>query len=179
MAPKNQPPAPTTHSRRGAAPAATGSLEVGRKAPDLRLPSTEGRDIALSDFRGKYVVVYFYPRDGTPGCTREAQAFRDAHDELARRNAVVLGVSRDSIESHCRFRDEHALDFPLLSDPSGETIARWGAWGEKNMYGKKTVGIVRSTVIVGPDGTVKKVFRKVKVDGHVREVLDALDALEP
>lgn len=158
-----------------AAPAKS-ALREGAPAPELVLPSSDGRDVRLSELRGKHVVVYFYPKDDTPGCTREAMAFRDARAELAKRNTVVLGVSKDSVEAHCRFRDKYSLDFPLLSDRSGETIERWGAWGEKNMYGKKSMGIVRSTVLVAPDGTVKKVFPKVKVDQHVAEVLAAIDA---
>ena len=151
-------------------------VREGQPAPELTLPSSEGGEVRLADLRGKHVVVYFYPKDDTPGCTREAIGFRDARAELARRNVVVLGVSKDSVEAHCRFRDKHSLDFPLLSDRSGETIERWGAWGEKNMYGKKSMGIVRSTVIVAPDGTVKKVFPKVKVDTHVADVLAAIDS---
>jgi peroxiredoxin Q/BCP len=150
-------------------------LRPGEPAPDFRLPSSEGREIALSEFRGKHVVVYFYPRDDTPGCTREARAFRDAAEEFRRRDAVVLGISKDSVESHCRFRDKHGLTFPLLSDPDGSVIERWGAWGEKSMYGKKSMGIIRSTVVVDPEGNVKKVFPNVKVDGHVSEVLAAID----
>jgi peroxiredoxin Q/BCP len=162
-----------------AAPGAGGAgrtlLSPGELAPDFCLSSSEGRNVALSDYAGKYVVVYFYPKDGTPGCTREAEAFRDAAPEFLRRDAVVLGISKDSVESHCRFRDKHRLNFPLLSDPEGTVIARWGAWGEKNLYGKKTMGIVRSTVLVGPDGRVEAVFPTVKVDGHVEQVLAALD----
>lgn len=171
--------APERAPARSAPPKSTsarGTLREGDPAPDLVLPSSDGRDVRLADLRGKHVVVYFYPRDDTPGCTREAIGFRDARAELAKRKAVVLGVSKDSVEAHCRFRDKHSLDFLLLSDRSGETIERWGAWGEKNMYGKKSMGIVRSTVIVAPDGTVKKVFPKVKVDQHVAEVLAAIDA---
>jgi peroxiredoxin Q/BCP len=151
-------------------------LAVGDRAPDLALPSSDGRDVSLSDYRGKHVVVYFYPKDDTPGCTREAQGFRDARAELARRGAVVLGVSKDSVEAHCRFRDKYQLDFPLLSDRDGRALEAYGAWGEKSNYGKTYMGIIRSTVVVAPDGTVKKVFPNVKVDGHVQQVLDAIDA---
>ncbi|UJR80800.1 thioredoxin-dependent thiol peroxidase [Sandaracinus amylolyticus] len=151
-------------------------LREGAPAPDFTLPSSDGHDVSLSALRGKNVVVYFYPKDDTPGCTLEAHQFRDARAELAKRNAVVLGVSKDSIESHCRFRDKHSLDFPLLSDREGQVIDAYGAWGEKNMYGKKSMGIIRSTVVIAPDGTVKKVFPKVKVDGHVDAVLAAIDA---
>jgi peroxiredoxin Q/BCP len=171
-----------TPGKKSARPEARGSsaprttLEIGSRAPDFTLPSSDGRDVSLAALRGKHVVVYFYPKDDTPGCTREAQGFRDAKRELAKRGAIVVGVSKDSIESHCRFRDKYELDFPLLSDRDGTTIAAYGAWGEKNMYGKKSMGIVRSTVVIAPDGTVKKVFPRVKVEAHVREVLDAIDA---
>jgi peroxiredoxin Q/BCP len=150
-------------------------LEAGSKAPPFKLAASDGGTIALKDLAGKKVVVYFYPKDATPGCTLEAQGFRDAHKELARRNAIVLGVSKDSIESHCRFRDRHRLNFQLLSDPDGTTIEKYGAWGEKNMYGKKMMGIIRSTVIIDEGGKVKRVFPKVKVDGHVADVIAALD----
>jgi peroxiredoxin Q/BCP len=166
----SKPPAAT----KSAAPAPH-PLRVGEPAPELALPSDAGTEVRLADLRGKNVVVYFYPKDDTPGCTREAMAFRDARAQLAARDAVVLGVSKDSVDAHCRFRDKYALDFPLLSDREGGTIQRWGAWGEKNNYGKTYFGIVRSTVIVDRDGRVKKVFPRVKVDGHVDEVLAALD----
>jgi peroxiredoxin Q/BCP len=149
-------------------------LKEGAKAPDFALESAEGARVALKDLKGKKVVLYFYPRDNTPGCTREAQAFRDALPRIKRKGAVVLGVSKDSIASHCRFRDQHGLNFPLLSDPEGTVIRAYGAWGEKNMYGKKSMGIVRSTVIIDEQGRVARVFPKVKVDGHADEVLAAL-----
>ena len=150
-------------------------LEAGKKAPAFKLPADSGKTVSLADFAGKTVVVYFYPRDSTPGCTVEAQGFRDAAGELAKRGAVVLGVSKDSIASHCKFSGKQGLNFPLLSDESGEMIEKYGAWGEKNMYGKKMMGIIRSTVVIGPDGRVKRVFPKVKVDGHVAAVLAAID----
>src|SRR5262245_53236392 len=112
-------------------------LRDGQSAPAFRLSSSEGKDVSLADFRGKYVVLYFYPKDDTPGCTTEAKDFRDALPQFAARNAVVLGVSKDSVQSHCRFRDKYELTFPLLSDPDGKVIAKYGAWGEKNLYGKK------------------------------------------
>ena len=150
-------------------------LDTGSKAPPFKLAASDGSTVSLKDLAGKKVVVYFYPKDATPGCTLEAQGFRDAHKEFGKRNAVVLGVSKDSIESHCRFRDKHGLNFLLLSDPDGSTIEKYGAWGEKNMYGKKMMGIIRSTVIIDEAGKVARVFPKVKVDGHVAAVLDALD----
>lgn len=150
-------------------------VEVGKKAPAFKLASSDGSTVSLKDFEGKRVVLYFYPKDATPGCTLEAQGFRDAQKDLAKRGAVVLGVSKDSVASHCKFRDKHELNFTLLSDPDGKTIEAYGAWGEKNMYGKKMMGIIRSTVIIGADGKVAAVFPKVKVDGHVAKVLAALD----
>ena len=128
----------------------------------------------LADYAGKKLVVYFYPRDDTPGCTREAQAFDQALSKFAKLGAAVVGVSKDSTASHCKFRDKYRLNFPLLSDPDTTVSQKYGAWGEKNMYGKKSMGIVRTTVIVGDDGKVQKVWRKVKVDGHVDAVLAAL-----
>ena len=163
-----------TAAKKAAPEPKVGTLAVGDAAPDFTLEGDDGKSHTLSALRGKSVVVYFYPRDDTPGCTVEAQGFRDAKKALAKKNAVVFGVSRDSIAAHCRFRDKYSLDFTLLSDPDANTIARWGAWGEKNMYGNKSMGIVRTTVIVGPDGRVTRVFAKVKVTGHVDAVLAAL-----
>src|SRR5262245_62102086 len=150
------------------------TLEEGKKAPAFTLESSEGGKVSLSDYKGKYVVIYFYPRDSTPGCTVEAEGFRDALPRLKKKDAVVLGVSKDSIASHCKFRDKYKLTFPLLSDPEGKMIDAYGAWGEKNMYGKKMMGIIRSTVIVGPDGKVHKLFPKVKPPVHAEEVLAAI-----
>ena len=152
-------------------------IEEGTVAPAFTLKSAQGDQVSLSGLKGKSVVIYFYPKDDTPGCTREAQDFNKALPRLAKLGAVVIGISKDSVESHCKFRDKYALKFPLLSDPERKVIEGYGAWGEKNNYGKKSMGIVRSTVIVGPDGRVKKVFPKVKVDGHVDKVLAALEGL--
>lgn len=152
-------------------------LTEGKKAPTFSLASADGGKVALKDLRGKWAIVYFYPKDNTPGCTLEAQAFRDAAKQLQALDAVVVGVSKDSIASHCKFRDKHELNFALLSDPDGTMIASYGAWGEKNLYGKKSMGIVRSTVVIDPDGVVRKVFPKVKVAGHVEAVIDAVRAL--
>lgn len=150
------------------------ALKEGQKAPAFKLPSSDGGDVSLASLKGKTVVLYFYPKDDTSGCTREAEAFRDALPQLTRKGAVVLGVSKDSIERHCKFIGKYSLNFPLLSDEDGKVIAAYGAWGEKSMYGKKMMGIIRSTVIIGPDGKVKKIFPKVKVDGHAAAVLAAL-----
>jgi peroxiredoxin Q/BCP len=150
------------------------SIKEGATAPAFKLESADGGKVSLADLKGRQVVLYFYPKDDTPGCTLEAQAFRDAAARFKRKNAVVLGVSRDSTASHCRFRDKYGLNFPLLSDPEGKVIQAYGAWGEKNMYGKKMMGIIRTTVVIGADGKVAKIFPKVKVAGHAEEVLAAL-----
>jgi peroxiredoxin Q/BCP len=154
-------------------------LVEGAHAPGFSLPTYGGRTVTLDEHRGRWVVLYFYPRDATPGCTLEAEAFRDAEAALDARGAVVLGVSKDSVASHERFRDKLALGFPLLCDAAGGVIAGYGAWGEKTMYGKKSMGIVRTTVLIDPDGVVRRVWSKVKVKGHVEEVLAALDAARP
>ncbi|MFW6197401.1 MAG: thioredoxin-dependent thiol peroxidase [Myxococcota bacterium] len=151
------------------------ALEPGKKAPAFTLPSSEGGKVALKDLAGKWVVLYFYPKDDTPGCTTEAQGFRDARAELDEREAVVLGVSKDSIDSHCKFRDKHDLNFQLLSDPEGKVLEKYGAWGEKNMYGRKSMGVIRTTVLIDPKGKVARVWPRVRVKGHVEQVLSALD----
>lgn len=153
-------------------------LKEGSKAPAFSLAASDGEKVSLKDFAGKTVVLYFYPKDSTPGCTVEAQAFRDAKKKLDARDAVVLGVSKDSIASHQKFAGKEKLNFLLLSDPDGKVIEKYGAWGEKNMYGQKKMGIIRSTVVIGPDGKVAKLFPKVKVKGHAEEVLAAIDAMK-
>ena len=150
-------------------------IKEGHKAPAFNLPSSTGGKLALKDLAGKYVIVYFYPRDNTPGCTTEANDFNAALRKIKARDAVVVGVSKDSIDSHCKFADKFDLKFPLLSDPDGTMLEKYGAWGEKNMYGKKSMGIIRSTVLIGPDGKVIKHFPKVTVNGHVEAVMKALD----
>jgi peroxiredoxin Q/BCP len=149
-------------------------LEVGQRAPAFTLESSDGGSVSLSDFRGQNVILYFYPRDNTPGCTLEAQEFQQALPALKKKNAVVLGVSRDTIASHCKFRDKYDLRFPLLSDPEHQVLEAYGAWGEKVLYGKKSLGIIRTTVLIDGTGKVKRVFPKVKVKGHVEAVLAAL-----
>ncbi len=144
------------------------------KAPAFSLPDDNGNIISLSDFTGKKVVVYFYPKDDTPGCTVEACSFRDAFDEFLEAGAVVLGISPDDAASHTHFRKRHNLPFHLLSDTDHKVAEAYGAWGEKNMYGKKHVGIIRSTFIVDEAGMIAKVFPKVKPEGHAAEVLKAL-----
>jgi len=150
-------------------------LQVGKRAPAFSLDNAEGERVSLKDFAGKTVVLYFYPRDNTPGCTLEAQDFQKALPEFKKRKAVVLGVSPDTSASHCKFRDKFDLSFELLSDPDHAVLEKYGAWGEKTLYGKKSLGVLRSTVIIDKAGNVQKVFPKVKVNGHVEAVLAALD----
>ena len=152
------------------------ALTPGAAAPSFALPGDDGQTHALADHRGQRVVLYFYPKDDTPGCTLEAHQFRQASAEFAKRKTLVFGVSRDSIASHCKFRDKHALNFTLLSDPEAKTISAYGAWGEKNMYGNVSMGTVRTTVIIDAAGKVQRVFPRVKVAEHVAAVLAALDA---
>jgi peroxiredoxin Q/BCP len=153
-------------------------LEVGKKAPAFALESSGGGKVKLSDHAGKVVVLYFYPRDNTPGCTVEANEFNAALPALEKLGAIVLGVSKDSIASHEKFRDKLGLGFPLLSDPDGGVLEAYGAWGDKVMYGKKLKGIIRSTVLIGKDGKVKQHWPKVSVKGHVAAVIDAVKAVD-
>jgi len=152
-------------------------VEEGETAPDFTLAADDGRQVKLSDLRGKPVVLYFYPKDDTPGCTKEACAFRDRTAELKAKGAVVLGVSPDDVESHGKFRDKFSLNFPLLADLGHQVAERYGAWREKNMYGKVSMGVQRSTFVIDGEGKVRKVWKKVNVDGHDQQVLDALAAL--
>ncbi len=152
-------------------------IEEGKKAPDFELPSSEGGEVKLKDLRGKTVVLYFYPKDDTPGCTREACAFRDNQAALKKKGVVVLGVSGDSIASHDKFKAKYKLNFPLLSDPDKAVAKKYGAWGEKVLYGKKSVGMIRSTFVIDGEGVVRKVFPRVKVDGHAEKVLEVVKEL--
>lgn len=149
-------------------------ITVGKKAPAFTLESSDGGKVKLSDLAGKLVVLYFYPRDNTPGCTVEAENFRDAVPALKKLGAVVVGVSKDSIASHCKFRDKYELNFPLLTDADGKVMEAYGAWGEKTLYGKKSMGIIRSTVLIGKDGKVLQHWPKVSVKGHVDAVVAAV-----
>lgn len=149
-------------------------VEAGEQAPDFEAVDQEGRRVRLRDFRGRRVVLYFYPRDGTPGCTREACSFRDVHRDLQREGVVVLGVSPDPPDSHRRFREKHRLPFSLLSDEDHRIAQAYGVWAEKNSYGKKVWGVARTTFLVGPDGRVERVWRRVKPDRHGEEVLEVL-----
>jgi peroxiredoxin Q/BCP len=152
-------------------------VEEGKKAPAFTLESDDGTKIKLADLRGTPIVLYFYPKDDTPGCTREACAFRDRAKELAKLGAKVFGVSPDSVASHAKFRAKYKLNFPLLADPEHVVAEKYGAWREKNMYGKKMMGIQRSTFLIAADGKVARVWKKVSVDGHDEEVLEALGTL--
>ena len=152
-------------------------IEAGQKAPAFTLTADDGSKVRLSDLKGSPVVLYFYPRDDTPGCTREACSFRDQKAVLKKLGAQVLGVSIDSVQSHGKFRDKYELNFPLLADPDHKVAEKFGAWREKNMYGKKSMGIQRSTFLIDAGGKVAKVWKAVKVDGHVDQVVAALREL--
>jgi len=149
-------------------------LDVGTRAPAFSLEDQSGKTVKLSDFKGRKVVLYFYPKDDTPGCTREACAFRDEHSVLQKAGAVVLGVSPDSGASHARFAGKYKLPFPLLADTDHAVAEKYGAWGEKSLYGRKFMGITRSTFLVDGTGKITRVWPKVKVDGHVDQVLEAV-----
>jgi len=152
-------------------------VEEGKKAPVFTLTADNGSKVKLADLKGSPVVLYFYPKDDTPGCTREACAFRDRQSDLAQLGARVFGVSPDPVESHVKFRDKHGLNFPLLADPTHAVAEKYGAWREKNMYGKKSMGIQRSTFLIDAEGKVAKVWKRVSVDGHDQQVIDALKEL--
>lgn len=152
-------------------------IEEGKKAPAFTLMNDADKKVKLSDFAGRPVVLYFYPKDDTPGCTKEACAFRDAHSELEQAGAVVLGVSPDDSSSHAKFRDKYQLTFPLLADTEHAVAEKYGAWREKNMYGKKSMGVQRSTYLIDATGKVAKVWKRVQVDGHEQQVLEALREL--
>ena len=151
-------------------------VEEGSQAPDFKLKSDTGETVKLSQFRGRPVVLYFYPRDDTPGCTKEACAFRDSYDEYLARGAVILGVSRDGEESHQMFKQKYDLPFTLLSDPDHEVAEAYGVWAEKSMYGRKSMGIVRSTFVIAADGSIVRAMRGIKVPGHSDKVLETLPA---
>jgi thioredoxin-dependent peroxiredoxin len=152
-------------------------IPEGKKAPAFTLNSDSGARVKLSDFQGRPVVLYFYPKDDTPGCTKEACAFRDRKGEMEHLGAVVLGVSPDDVASHASFRNKYKLNFSLLADPDHAVAEKYGAWREKNMYGKKSMGVQRSTYLIDRDGKVAKVWKRVQVDGHDEQVLEALRSL--
>jgi peroxiredoxin Q/BCP len=151
-------------------------IEPGQKAPAFSAPTDQGKVAKLKDYSGRFLVLYFYPRDDTPGCTKEACAFRDQTKELDKLGASVLGVSTDSVASHQKFQKKFDLNFPLLADEDHAIAEAYGAWREKNMYGKKSMGIQRSTYLIGPDHKVIHVWKKVQVDGHDQEVIETIQA---
>lgn len=152
-------------------------IEEGAAAPEFSLKADDGRTVTLSGLRGKPVVLYFYPKDDTPGCTKEACAFRDRAADLTKYGAVVLGVSPDDVASHVAFRDKFQLNFPLLADDGHQIAEAYGAWREKNLYGKISMGVQRSTYLIDKEGKVFKVWKRVQVDGHDEQVVKALEAL--
>jgi len=149
-------------------------LKEDDKAPDFSLQDESGQKVTLKSLRGKKVVLYFYPKDDTPGCTREACDFRDHFADFGDANTVIYGVSKDSLDSHRQFKDKYSLPFPLLSDPDLEVAKAYGAWGEKNNYGKITMGLIRSTFVIDEQGKIEKAFRNVKVEGHADALLGHL-----
>lgn len=152
------------------------SLEIGDKAPDFTLPTDGGGTVKLSDHKGKTVVLYFYPKDDTSGCTAEACQFRDLFPKYGRSDATVIGVSRDSVAAHDKFKKKYQLPFTLASDENGKVTERYGVWVQKSMYGRKYMGIERTTFLIDPKGVIRGIWRKVKVPGHADEVLAALKA---
>lgn len=149
-------------------------VKVGDKAPAFSLPSGGGAAVSLKDFKGKKVVLYFYPKDNTSGCTREACSFQENMAALKKKGAVLLGVSADGVSSHAKFASKYELSFPLLSDEKKEILKAYGVWKEKSMYGRKYMGIERTTIVIDERGFIAHIFTKVKVDGHAKEVLDVL-----
>lgn len=149
-------------------------LKIGDKAPAFILTADDGSRVALADFKGKTVVLYFYPKDMTPGCTQQACDFRDSAAVLKKGKTVVLGVSKDRVERHVKFRDKYELNFPLLADEDGEVCEKYGVWKEKSLYGKKFMGIERTTFVISPTGKIARIYPKVRVAGHVGSVLEEL-----
>lgn len=149
-------------------------LEIGKKAPEFTLSDSQGNNISLSDFRGRKVVLYFYPKDNTPGCTRQACAFAAAYNGFKEKNVQVIGISRDSAESHRKFAEKHSLPFILLSDPLLDAIQKYGVWQEKKLYGKVNMGVVRTTFIIDENGNIERIMPKVKPDTNAHEILEIL-----
>ncbi|MGB0573105.1 MAG: thioredoxin-dependent thiol peroxidase [Alphaproteobacteria bacterium] len=153
------------------------SVKEGGKAPAFSMPTDGGGNIALKDFKGRPVIVYFYPKDSTPGCTTEACDFRDLTPDFSKIDAEIIGISKDSVKRHDNFKAKHDLPFSLASDEDGDVCERYGVWVEKNMYGRKFMGIERATFLIDAKGVVRKIWRKVKVKGHADDVLNAAKAL--
>ncbi len=152
-------------------------IAMSKKAPNFTLPEQNGKEVSLSDYKGKWVILYFYPKDMTSGCTKEAVGFSEKIDEFTKRNAVVIGISKDTTESHKKFAEKYNLKITLLSNKDAKVIKEYGAWGKKKMYGKEKEGTIRSTFIISPEGEILHEWKNVKVDGHVEEVLKKLDEL--
>ena len=169
--------AKTTKAVKSGPGPSTKQLKIGQKAPAFALPNQDGKIMRLSDFKGKKVVLYFYPKDDTPGCTKESCAFRDGLEEIHASGAVVLGISADSVDSHKKFVKKFNLNFPLLSDEKKTVVQAYGVWKEKSLYGRKFMGIERTTFIIDEQGKLDDIFQKVKVDGHLEEVLAELDVM--
>ena len=150
-------------------------LEVGTKAPEFTLPDKDGNNVSLSDFRGKKVVLYFYPKDNTPGCTRQACAFAQNYEGFRAKDVVVIGISKDSVASHLKFAQKYELPFILLSDPELQAIQAYGVWQEKKLYGKVSMGVVRTTFLIDAQGNIEKVMPKVKPDTNAADILAALE----
>lgn len=150
---------------------------IDKQAPDFKLLDQDGKSHSLYDYRGKWVILYFYPKDDTPGCTTEACSFRDKYDYIQENGGVVLGISKDSVKSHKKFAEKFNLHFPLLSDESLDTIKAYGAWGERSMYGRKFMGITRSTYLINPDGQIVKEYPKVTPKGHAIQIVKDLEVL--
>lgn len=148
--------------------------KIGDKAADFTLPSTDGGNVSLRDFKGKNIILYFYPKDDTPGCTAEACSFRDNESAIQKEGAIVLGVSTDSIESHNKFRSKHSLNFPLLSDATADIAKMYGAWKEKNLYGRRAWGTARTTYWIDPDLRIRKIYKKIDTSRHAEEILNDL-----
>ena len=152
------------------------TLAAGDTPPDFELRDQDGNTHRLADYRGRTVVLYFYPRDNTPGCTKQACGFRDQHEAIGAEGAVVLGVSTDTADSHAQFREQHGLPFPLLVDEDAAVATAYGAWGEKTLYGRKSIGMTRSTFVIGPEGTLTKVWKRAKAADNAEAVLKLLRA---
>ena len=151
------------------------ALTVGDKAPEFKLKNDGGEDVALKDFKGQNVILYFYPKDDTPGCTKQACDFRDNSKIFTKKDTVIIGVSPDSVESHVKFKKKFGLPFQLLSDPEKKTLESYGVWKEKSMYGRKYMGVERTTFVIDGKGKISKIFPKVSVTGHIEEVLASIN----
>ncbi len=149
-------------------------LDLHTKAPDFKLIAGHGKEYSLEDFKGKKIVLYFYPKDSTAGCTKQALGFAEYYEKLKKNNVIIIGINKDSVTSHAKFAGKYSLPFVLLSDPEKTVIENYGVWQEKKMCGKISMGIVRTTYIINENGEVEKIFEKVKADGHVHEVMDYL-----